>query len=297
MWGDGEAEEASNSGSEGEGDSDQDDSDAEGEDEEDESSTKEADKGGAGEEEEKEEKRPRIRTKKKSALRSEALEYTEKLSRRGVVYISRVPPFMKPNKARILFEEYGEVTRIYLAEEDASYSKKRKASGGNGSKQFTEGWVEYADKKLAKRVAESLNGSPIGGKKGDFYYDDLWNLKYLKNFQWDYLTEKFAYERRVREQKLKASMLQAKRGNAEFVELIEKNKASAHAQARKKKQRGENGEGQDSHGNSNSISNSDGKVDGKSKRLFRQVQSIAAHHGEQDALMSKNVLGKVFKKK
>ncbi len=226
--------------------------------------------------------------KKKSSLQKEALEYTEKLSKRGVIYISRVPPFMKPNKARILFEEYGEVTRLYLAEEDGSYSKKRKASGGNGSKQFKEGWVEYSDKKIAKRVAESLNGTTIGSKKGDFYRDDLWNLKYLKKFQWDYLTEKFAYERRVREQKLKASMLQAKRGNAEFVELIEKNKASAHAQARKKRKSEENG-------NDSTAPAAEGNE--KSKRQFKQVQRLAANHGEQDALIGKSLLSKVFKGK
>ncbi len=46
------------------------------------------------------------------------------------------------------------------------------------------GWIEFADKKVAKRVAESLNNTPIGGKKGDFYHDDIWNLKYLKGFKY-----------------------------------------------------------------------------------------------------------------
>lgn len=45
------------------------------------------------------------------------------------------------------------------------------------------GWVEFSDKKIAKQVAESLNNTAIGGKKGDFYHDDIWNLKYLKNFK------------------------------------------------------------------------------------------------------------------
>lgn len=55
--------------------------------------------------------------KKKGKLLKEAEIYKEKLSRRGVIYISRIPPFMKPNKARNMFEQYGEVTRLYLAEE------------------------------------------------------------------------------------------------------------------------------------------------------------------------------------
>jgi ESF2/ABP1 family protein len=45
------------------------------------------------------------------------------------------------------------------------------------------GWIEFADKKVAKRVAKSLNNTPMGGKKSDYYHDDIWNLKYLKNFK------------------------------------------------------------------------------------------------------------------
>lgn len=47
-----------------------------------------------------------------------------------------------------------------------------------------EGWIEFSDKKVAKQVAESLNNSTIGGKKSDFYHDDIWNIKYLKNFKY-----------------------------------------------------------------------------------------------------------------
>lgn len=57
---------------------------------------------------------------KHGKLVKEAKRYKEKLEKRGVVYLSRVPPFMKPNKVRTLFEEYGEVTRLYLAEEGTS---------------------------------------------------------------------------------------------------------------------------------------------------------------------------------
>lgn len=60
-------------------------------------------------------------------------------------------------------------------------------------------------------VAESLNNTMIGGKKRNYYHDDIWNIKYLKKFKWDHLTEKVAYERRVREQKLRLETMQAKR--------------------------------------------------------------------------------------
>jgi ESF2/ABP1 family protein len=75
----------------------------------------------------------------KEKLLQESKAYREGLERRGVIYMSRVPPFMKPNKARNLFEQYGEVTRLFLAEENAEFRRKRKEQGGNGSKQFREG--------------------------------------------------------------------------------------------------------------------------------------------------------------
>ena len=56
------------------------------------------------------------------------------------------------------------VSNIYLVPEDKSIRKNRKKSGGNTRKKYVEGWIEFEDKKLAKRVAESLNNTKIGGK-------------------------------------------------------------------------------------------------------------------------------------
>ncbi len=53
-----------------------------------------------------------------------------------------------------------------------------------------EGWVEFADKRDAKMVAERVNGTLVGGKKRSFYHDDMWTIKYLKGFKWRHLTEK-----------------------------------------------------------------------------------------------------------
>lgn len=40
--------------------------------------------------------------------------------------------------------------------------KKRKKHGGSGRKLFTEGWIEFKDKRVAKAVALSLNNTTIG---------------------------------------------------------------------------------------------------------------------------------------
>ena len=64
---------------------------------------------------------------------------------------------------------------------------------------------------------------------------DLWNLKYLHKFKWSHLTEKVAYERRVREQKLRVEMMQARRENAAYVQMVEAGKKLDKIEARKRK--------------------------------------------------------------
>ena len=38
---------------------------------------------------------------------------------------------------------------------------KRVKSGGNKKKSYTEGWVEFADKKRALRISRTLNNTPM----------------------------------------------------------------------------------------------------------------------------------------
>ena len=68
--------------------------------------------------------------------------------------------------------------------------KRRKKFKGNRKRNYTEGWVEFMDKRVAKATALALNNTQIGGKKNHYYHDDLWNMKYLSGFRWSHLTEK-----------------------------------------------------------------------------------------------------------
>mmetsp|Transcript_37792 Transcript_37792/g.150710 ORF Transcript_37792/g.150710 Transcript_37792/m.150710 type:complete len:98 (+) Transcript_37792:36-329(+) len=43
--------------------------------------------------------------------------FKKEQSRRGVVYLSRIPPFFKPNKIRSLLGEVGRIDRVYLRAE------------------------------------------------------------------------------------------------------------------------------------------------------------------------------------
>eukprot|EP01033_Poteriospumella_lacustris_P000307 gene307-195_t len=227
-------------------------------------------------------------------LQREAQLYRDEFQRRGVIYMSRVPPFMKPNKAKSIFEQYGEVTRLYLAEEDVQARRKRKEHGGNGSKQFKEGWIEFADKKIAKQVAESLNNTPIGGKKGDFYHDDIWNLKYLKGFKWEFLTEKLTYERRIRESKLKAALLQARKMNAEMSDLIEKTKVQEQVNERRKKRTIDDVNGGNDGGSSSAGADTEERLQKKLKRKFKQNRMIGAEYDDKDNKVNKRLLTSIF---
>jgi ESF2/ABP1 family protein len=146
------------------------------------------------------------------------------VKRRGVVYISRPPVFMKPAKVRLLLGQHGAVTNLYLAPEDASIRKSRFKRGGSRKIKFTEGWVEFESRAAAKHVAGLLHGQRIGGKRGNFHYDDLWSLKYLSGFQWSHLSEKAAYERRVKSVRLRAELASAKRENEFYLEKVAQSK-------------------------------------------------------------------------
>lgn len=154
-------------------------------------------------------------------------------SHRTQLYLSRVPPFMKPEKVKHLLGQYGDIHRIYLVPEDKTSHKKRVAAGGNRKPSYTEGWIEFEDKKVAKQVAAALNTRQIGGRKRDYYHDDIWNLKYLKGFKWDHLTEKIAYENRIRDQKLRLEIAQAKKENEAYLDKVEQSKKLDKMEERK----------------------------------------------------------------
>ena len=45
--------------------------------------------------------------------------------------------------------------QVYLAEEDQANRRARKKAGGNSGKMYTEGWIEFEDKKVARGVTQN----------------------------------------------------------------------------------------------------------------------------------------------
>ncbi|KAJ8735265.1 hypothetical protein PYW07_006885 [Mythimna separata] len=143
----------------------------------------------------------------------------KKTRKRGIVYLAVIPPFMNVAKIREIFSEYGEVGRIYL-QPSAKPGEKRKRIPN----QFTEGWVEFQKKKVAKMVATRLNNTKIGTRKKSRYYDMLWNVKYIPRFKWIHLSERLAYERAALKQRLRAEISQAKKEAHYLQTNVEKSK-------------------------------------------------------------------------
>jgi ESF2/ABP1 family protein len=118
------------------------------------------------------------------------LESQAALAKTGVIYLSWIPPRLSPTRLRQLLSPFGSpVLRIFLAPESPAVYNRRVKFGGSRKKHFSEGWVEFEDKTVAKKVAKLLNAERIGSKKGDVLYDDLWCIKYLPKFKWHHLTE------------------------------------------------------------------------------------------------------------
>ncbi|TFK56255.1 hypothetical protein OE88DRAFT_1693261, partial [Heliocybe sulcata] len=158
--------------------------------------------------------------------------------RAGVVYISRIPPGMQPRKVRHLMSAYGEVGRVYLQQEgeymrscpthgftdrraDPKRAYLRRKHTTTKKPHFTEGWVEFKDKKIARTVAEMLNARPIGGKKGSRWRDDVWTMKYLPKFKWNMLTEQIAHEAAIHTARLRVELSQSRSEQREYLKNVE----------------------------------------------------------------------------
>ncbi|AAW41747.1 hypothetical protein CNBB5250 [Cryptococcus deneoformans B-3501A] len=143
----------------------------------------------------------------------------------GIVFISRVPPGMTPQKIRHLMGRWGDIGKVYAQRRDApggynpnsANQKKQKHASAN----FTEAWVEFLDKSVAKTVASMLNAQVIGGKKGDRWRDDIWTMRYLSGFKWEMLGEQIAYERQAHQARLRTEITRAKTEQNEYLKNVE----------------------------------------------------------------------------
>ncbi|PSS16745.1 hypothetical protein M430DRAFT_103403 [Amorphotheca resinae ATCC 22711] len=222
------------------------------------------------------------------------------IKRSGVVYLSRIPPFMKPTKLRSLLEPYGAINRIFLSPEDPASYARRVRNGGNKKRSFTDGWVEFVNKKDAKRACELLNARIIGGKKGTYYHDDVWNLLYLKGFKWHNLTEQIAAENAERASRMRAEISKTTKENKHFVQNVERAKMLEGMEAKKAAKRKKEDEeaatatATEKGGDDAVTKEPKAKAGGERPRHFKQTAVASKKRPAEQQEQVKRVLSKIF---
>ncbi|KAJ3182836.1 RNA-binding ATPase activator esf2 [Gaertneriomyces sp. JEL0708] len=225
-------------------------------------------------------------------LTSTALK-SSSLSKSGIIYLSRVPPFMRPQKLRQLLSSHGTINRIYLVPENPLTAARRKKYRKNSRQNFVEGWVEFTSKTDARLTAEHLNGKQIGGKKRSRYYDDIWNMKYLPRFKWNHLTEQIAYEKKVREQRVRTEMAMAKREAKGYQKNVHKAKMVEAIEERKRKRKEED-EGATPHETEKRPSMGD-KAEVRRRFKQRKVADEGSGAKAENGGLKQSVLSKLFR--
>ena len=168
-----------------------------------------------------------------------------KTSKPGVIYLSSLPPYLKPSALRNLLTQRGfsPIARLFLA--PSSKAQNHHHSKKSSRRLYTEGWIEFASKKTAKRCAETLNAATVGGRKGGFYHDDIWNMKYLRGVSWDDLMAQVREERREEEVRRTEERGQIARETKEFIEGVERGKTTRGIESsRRKKSKKDDAEAQ-----------------------------------------------------
>ena len=104
---------------------------------------------------------------------------------------------------------------------------------GIENKKYTEAWVEFTSKRKAKETALAYNGQLIGGKKrNNLFRDDMWVMRYLPKFKWENLKEKFEYDSKVKRERMKVQLSQAKKEQNFHLEKVEISKQIQHVEKR-----------------------------------------------------------------
>jgi ESF2/ABP1 family protein len=179
-------------------------------------------------------------------------------------------------------------------------SRKHKHLSAN----YTEAWVEFKDKKIAKVVAEMLNASTIGGKKGDRWRDDIWTMKYLSGFKWEMLGEQvgksrhgriavcsvrkltqpsaivhpLAYERQAHSARLRQELSKSRAEQSEYLRNVELARVLEKRKAKKQAQTGD--------ASGQPASNASTAPNDKAQRVYKQKSLVGKGQGGKKAASS-----------
>lgn len=161
-------------------------------------------------------------TEKPTKVTSKKLAKKQSSGKTGVIYLSRVPPGMELTSLRSLLSRAGPTGRIWLRPADEEGTTGGQAGSKPESKRrrkrqttFRDGWVEFHQRRDAKRAVALLNGQAMAGakKKGRFA-NDLWAMRLLPGFTWDDLGQEVFGSARERVLQVREEVASARRERA-----------------------------------------------------------------------------------
>ncbi|KAJ5366397.1 hypothetical protein N7541_000338 [Penicillium brevicompactum] len=211
-----------------------------------------------------------------------------KKDKSGVVYLSSLPPYLKPFALKNMLEKrnFGPITKVFLAPLLPSAAGQKQKS--NKRKLYTDGWVEFKSKRTAKLCAETLNARTIGGLKSSWYRDDLWNMKYLKGYKWANLMEQIQMERATREATQRMADQKAKREDKVYISGVESGRIADGIQKKEEEKRKRRLEAEQDDGEAKPAQKPARKI----RRTFEQSKAVKSDGKLADD--TQRVLGKIF---
>ncbi|KPI39054.1 Pre-rRNA-processing protein esf2 [Cyphellophora attinorum] len=207
----------------------------------------------------------------------------DQAKREGVIYLPSLPPYLRPSALRNLLQQrgFGPITRLFLTPASTSTTKSTSAStksSKSARKLYTEGWLALPTPSLAKRCVSTLNATPIGGKKGGYYRDDLWNMRYLKGVSWAELMDGVRNERAEAEAQREQERRGIERAAREFVKGVGEGRRWEGLEEGKRKKRGMvQGGGDGSTAAVVEYGGHENAVGRRSQRTWRQFEVKNAH--------------------
>jgi ESF2/ABP1 family protein len=208
----------------------------------------------------------------------------------GVIYLSSLPPYLKPSALRNLLSQRGfaPITRLFLTPSTTSRTSK------SSRQLYTEGWIEFPSRRVARLCADTLNANIIGGRKGGYYHDDLWNMKYLKGMRWEELMAGVREEKRESEGRRDEERRKVARESKLFLEGVEEGRRVEGIKRKREEQAQRKGGGKVDDADMVKGRRDETEV----KRTWRQteVKRQKRGGGERGVISDdvKAVLGKIF---
>uniref|UniRef100_A0A1A9VBY9 Activator of basal transcription 1 n=1 Tax=Glossina austeni TaxID=7395 RepID=A0A1A9VBY9_GLOAU len=159
-----------------------------------------------------------------------------KKRKKGIIYVSNLPKHMNVTRIKEILGAYGKIGRVYLQPEKLPKSSDKKTKKRKPfARHFTEGWIEFESKRVAKQIVPLLNNKQISTRKRSQFYDCLWSLKYLPRFKWYHLTERMNYEQAVYKQRLMNEVSQARKETTFFQNNLDKSELIKRREKKLKK--------------------------------------------------------------